>query len=142
MKKTLWSTLLLLLMCTIAQAQSLTIKGNVVSKTDGEPIIGVTVLETGNSTNGTITDFDGNFTLIVPSGAELTFSYVGFKTVSLKVQTNMKVELVEDSELLSEVVVVGYSTQKKADLTGAVAVVSTKSLKTSSSTDPMRALQS
>ena len=141
MKKTLWSTLLLLLMCTIAQAQSLTIKGNVVSKTDGEPIIGVTVLETGNSTNGTITDFDGNFTLIVPNGAELTFSYVGFKTVSLKAQTNMKVELVEDSELLSEVVVVGYSTQKKADLTGAVAVVSTKSLKTSSSTDPMRALQ-
>ena len=141
MKKTLWSTLLLLLMCTIAQAQSLTIKGNVVSKTDGEPIIGVTVLETGNSTNGTITDFDGNFTLTVPNGAELTFSYVGFKTVSLKAQTNMKVELVEDSELLSEVVVVGYSTQKKADLTGAVAVVSTKSLKTSSSTDPMRALQ-
>ena len=141
MKKSLWSTLLLLLMCTIVQAQNLTIKGNVVSKTDGEPIIGATVVETGSSTNGTITDFDGNFTLTVPKGAELTFSYVGFKTVSLKAQTNMKVELVEDSELLSEVVVVGYSTQKKADLTGAVAVVSTKSLKTSSSTDPMRALQ-
>lgn len=141
MKKKLWSTLLLLLMCAIAQAQNLTIKGNVVSKTDGEPIIGVTVVEAGNSTNGTITDFEGNFTLTVPNGAELTFSYVGFKTVSLEAQTNMKVELVEDSELLSEVVVVGYSTQKKADLTGAVAVVSTKSLKTSSSTDPMRALQ-
>lgn len=141
MKKTLWSTLLLLLMCTIAQAQSLTIKGNVVSKTDGEPIIGVTVIETGNSTNGTITDFDGNFTITVSNGAELTFSYVGFQTQQLKAQSSMKVVMVEDTELLSEVVVVGYSTQKKADLTGAVAVVSTKSLKTSSSTDPMRALQ-
>ena len=125
MKKTFWSTLLLLLMCTVAQAQSLTIKGNVVSKTDGEPIIGVTVVETANSTNGTITDFDGNFTLTVSKGAELTFSYVGFKTQQLKAEATMKVVMAEDSEMLNEVVVVGYSTQKKADLTGAVAVVST-----------------
>lgn len=141
MKRTFWSTLLLLLMCTVAQAQSLTIKGNVVSKTDGEPIIGVTVVETANSTNGTITDFDGNFTLTVSKGAELTFSYVGFKTQQLKAEATMKVVMAEDSEMLNEVVVVGYSTQKKADLTGAVAVVSTKSLKTASTTDPMRALQ-
>ena len=126
MKKKLWSTLLLLLMCTVAQAQSLTIKGNVVSKTDGEPIIGVTVVETANSTNGTITDFDGNFTLTVPNGAELTFSYVGFKTVSLKAQTNMKVVLEEDSEMLSEVVVTGYMAEKKASLTGSVSVVKMK----------------
>ena len=126
MKKSLCSTLLLLLMCTVVQAQSLTIKGNVVSKTDGEPIIGVTVVETGNSTNGTITDFDGNFTLTVSKGAELTFSYVGFKTVSLKAQTGMKVVLEEDSEMLSEVVVTGYMSEKKASLTGSVAVVKMK----------------
>lgn len=126
MKKKLWSTLLLLFMCTFVQAQSLTVKGNVVSKTDGEPIIGVTVVETKNSTNGTITDFDGNFTLTVSSGAELTFSYVGFKTVSLKAQANMKVVLEEDTEMLSEVVVTGYMAEKKASLTGSVSVVKMK----------------
>lgn len=126
MKKKLWSTLLLLLMCTVAQAQSLTIKGNVVSKTDGEPVIGVTVVETGNSTNGTITDFDGNFTLTVSKGAELTFSYVGFKTQQLKAEAMMKVVLEEDSEMLSEVVVTGYMAEKKASLTGSVSVVKMK----------------
>lgn len=126
MKKTLWSTLLLLFMCTFVQAQSLTVKGNVVSKTDGEPIIGVTVVETQNSTNGTITDFDGNFILTVSSGAELTFSYVGFKTVSLKAQTGMKVVLEEDTEMLGEVVVTGYMAEKKASLTGSVSVVKMK----------------
>lgn len=126
MKKKLWSTLLLLLMCTVAQAQSLTIKGNVVSKTDGEPIIGVTVVETANSTNGTITDFDGNFTLTVSKGAELTFSYVGFKTQQLKAEAMMKVVLEEDSEMLSEVVVTGYMAEKKASLTGSVSVVKMK----------------
>ncbi len=126
LKKSLWSTLLLLLMCTIAQAQSLTIKGNVVSKTNGEPIIGVTVVETGNSTNGTITDFDGNFTLTVSAGAELTFSYVGFKTEQLKAQNNMKVVMVEDAEMMDEVVVTGYMSEKKASLTGSVSVVKMK----------------
>lgn len=126
MKKSLWSTLLLLIMCTVAQAQSLTIKGNVVSKTDGEPIIGVTVVETGNSTNGTITDFDGNFTLTVSTGAELTFSYVGFKTEQLKAQSNMKVVMVEDAEMMDEVVVTGYMSEKKASLTGSVSVVKMK----------------
>ena len=126
MKKTFWSTLLLLLMCTVAQAQSLTIKGNVVSKTDGEPIIGVTVVETANSTNGTITDFDGNFTLTVSKGAELTFSYVGFKTQQLKAEATMKVVMAEDAEMLGEVIVTGYMSEKKASLTGSVAVVKMK----------------
>lgn len=126
MNKTLWSTLLLLLMCTVAQAQSLTIKGNVVSKTDGEPIIGVTVVETANSTNGTITDFDGNFTLTVSKGAELTFSYVGFKTQQLKAEATMKVVMAEDAEMLGEVIVTGYMSEKKASLTGSVAVVKMK----------------
>ena len=74
MKKTLWCTLLFLFMCTIAQAQTLAVKGNVVSKADGEPIVGVSVVENGNLSNGAITDLDGNFTLTVPVGAELNFS--------------------------------------------------------------------
>lgn len=68
MKQTLWSTLLFLFLCTIAQAQTLAVKGNVVSKADGEPIVGAAVIENGNSTNGTVTDLDGNFTLTVPIG--------------------------------------------------------------------------
>lgn len=128
-------------MCTIVQAQSLTVQGKVISKTDGEPIIGATVVETNQATNGTITDFDGNFTLTVQQGALLTISYVGFKSVQVTAQATVNVTLEEDSEMLEEVVVTGYSTQKKADLTGSVAVVSTKSLKTTSDADPMRALQ-
>lgn len=132
---------LLSMMCFWAQAQNLAIQGNVTSKTDGEPIIGATVVEVGNTTNGTITDFDGNFTLSVKEGAKISVSYVGFKTAQLKAQAFLQVVLEEDSEMLGEVVVTGYSTQRKADLTGSVAIVSTETLKTSPDADPMRALQ-
>ena len=84
MKKTLWCTFVFLFICTIAQAQTLAVKGNVVSKSDGEPIVGASVVVNGNSTSGTITDIDGNFTLEVPQGSELTFSSLGFKSVTLK----------------------------------------------------------
>ena len=124
------------------QAQDpLQVSGTVVSKTDGEPIIGATIVETENNTNGTISDFEGKFYLSVKQGAEISVSYVGFKTQTLQARPNMKIILTEDSELLEEVVVTGYSTQRKADLTGSVAVVSTKELQTISDTDPMRALQ-
>lgn len=132
---------LLSMMCFWAQAQNLAIQGNVTSKTDGEPIIGATVVEVGNTTNGTITDFDGNFTLSVKEGAKISVSYVGFKTAQLKAQATLQIVLEEDSEMLGEVVVTGYSTQRKADLTGSVAIVSTETLKTSPDADPMRALQ-
>ena len=128
------------MVCMVMQAQSLQVEGTVISKSDGEPIIGATILEKG-TTNGTITDFDGKFTLSVNQGAEITISYVGFKSQTLKAQGILKVLLEEDSEVLQEVVVTGYTTQRKADLTGSVAVVSTESLKTNSDPDPMRALQ-
>lgn len=73
--------------------------------------------------------------------AELTFSYVGYKSVTLPATDRMSVVLEEENELLQEVVVVGYQTQRKADLTGSIAVVSTDEIKTTSNTDPMRALQ-
>ena len=126
MKKTLWCTLLFLFMCTIVQAQTLAVKGNVVSKADGEPIVGVSVVENGNLSNGAITDLDGNFTLTVPVGAELNFSSLGFKSITMVATNNMKVVLAEDSELLDDVVVTGYMSEKKASLTGSVAVVKMK----------------
>ncbi len=87
------------------------------------------------------TDLDGNFQITVPEGAVLKVSYVGYNTVDVKAEPVMTVYLDENTELLDDLVVVGYQTMKKADLTGAVSVVSTDALETSSDTDPMRALQ-
>ena len=98
------------------------IKGSVLSNT-GEPLIGVTVRATGSSA-GTVTDIDGNFSINVAPGTQLTFSYTGFKSHSAKAQNGMRITLQSDVNDLNEVVVVGYGTQKKANLTGAVASVS------------------
>lgn len=123
------------------QAQNRQISGTVISKTDNYPVIGATVVEKANPSNGVITDLDGNFSITVAPNAELTFSYVGYKSVTLPATDRMNVVLEEENELLQEVVVVGYQTQRKADLTGSIAVVSTDEIKTTSNTDPMRALQ-
>ena len=139
-KRAFFFTLLLLMVCVVVQAQSLQVEGTVISKSDGEPIIGATVLESG-TTNGTITDLDGKFLLTVKQNAEITISYVGFKSQTLKAQGVLQVILEEDAEILQEVVVTGYTTQRKADLTGSVAVVSMDALKTTADSDPMRALQ-
>lgn len=114
-----------LLCCTIMYAQQ-EITGNVVDP-EGEPVIGATVMEKGTS-NGVITDIDGNFRVKVKSGATLVFSYIGYDTQELPAQNGMQVTLKEDATELAEVVVVGYQTQRKADLTGSVAVVQTKEL--------------
>ncbi len=140
-KKILCSVCFLFTFMSVLWGQNITVKGNVTSKTDGQPIIGASVIETTAITNGTITDLDGNFTLSVKQGSELTISFVGFKTVKQKAKTILNIVLEEDTEMLDEVVVTGYSTQRKADLTGSVAVVSTDALKTTSDADPMRALQ-
>lgn len=93
-----------------------------VKDVNGEPIIGATVME-GGTTNGTITDFDGNFVLEVADGAELDISYIGYQTQKLRAQSGklLAVTLKEDAEILDEVVVVGYGTQKKVSVTGAMA---------------------
>lgn len=104
--------------------QQKTIKGTVVDET-GEPIIGANVVEKG-TTNGVITDFNGEFTLNVPLNCTVQISYIGYVTKDIKVTsaTNiLAIKLVEDSETLDEVVVVGYGVQKKVNLTGAVASV-------------------
>ena len=132
---------LFVLISVIVHAQNLKVQGVVLSATDNFPVIGATVIETGNATNGVITDMDGKFELSVKQGSNLTISYVGFKSQTLKAESVMNILLHEDTEVLDEVVVTGYSTQRKADFTGSVAVVSTDALKTVSDPDPMRALQ-
>ena len=129
---------MLLFVCVAIQAQKIEASGTVVDAT-GEGVIGATVMEKGTS-NGAITDFDGNFTIKVNEGAILTISYIGYQTVELPAQAGMQVTLKDDAEMLQEVVVTGYQVQRKADLTGSVGVVETKDFK-SSNTDPMASLQ-
>ena len=129
------------MLCFTAFAQAqVTATGVVVDAATGEPIIGASVLEEGTS-NGTITDFDGNFSLSVGKDAMVVISYVGYKTQQLFPKANMKVSLAEDSEVLEEVVVTGYTTQRKADLTGAVTAISAKDLEKQQENNPMKALQ-
>ncbi len=105
----------------MAYAQ-LTVHGTVIDAGNDEPIIGASVLEVG-TTNGTITDFDGNFTLTVQSFSKIAISYMGYKTQELDATATMNVRLHEDSELLEEVVVVGYGVVKKNDATGSVTAI-------------------
>lgn len=140
MKKEILSALMLLFTAVMMHAQDITVHGKVISKVDDEPLIGATVRCADNN-KGTATDIEGEFTISAPTGSLLTISYVGYKTVEVKAEPEITVYLDEDTGLLDELVVVGYQTMKKADLTGAVSVVSTKSLETTSDSDPMRALQ-
>ena len=122
--------MLLLISCHLnILAQGKIITGVILDKT-GETVIGASVLVKG-TTNGTITDVDGNFTLNnVQENAVLQVSFVGYKTqdIALKGQSNVKVTLEEDTEVLDEVVVIGYGSVKKSTLTGAVAKMDTKGL--------------
>ena len=115
-----------------ALAQNIQLNGT-VTDVSGESVIGASVLEKG-TTNGVITDIDGNFTLSVSPKATIIISYVGYapQEIALNGRKELKVVLKEDTELLDEVVVIGYGTQKKSDLTGSVAVVDTEALKQTS----------
>lgn len=107
----------------------------------GEPIIGANVVEKGTS-NGTITDFDGRFSLTTARNATLVISYVGMKDLEVRASKGMVVNLQEDTEVLDELVVVGYGTQKKANLTGAVSTVDVaKTLESKSQANMTKALQ-
>ena len=129
MSKHLLLFILILAVCTnVFAQQTKSISGVVYDSNTGEALIGVSVLEVG-TTNGTITDFDGKYTLKVSSN-KVSFSYVGFKTEIVNVTNSgtYNVNLVSDNEL-DEVVVIGYGTQRKSDLTGALASISSKDIK-------------
>lgn len=125
----------------VSFAQSMVVEGVVVSKTDGFPVIGAAVIPTDNISEGTATDIDGKFQLTVPSNTSVTVSCIGYKTVTIPASPSMNVVLEEDALLMDELVVTGYTSQRKVDLTGSVSVVSTDDLKSSHDSDPMRALQ-
>lgn len=112
-------------MAIMAQAQNITVHGKVLSKSGGEPLIGASVLCESTQT-GASTDIDGNFTISVPEGATLKFSYIGFNPTEAKATPEMTIHLGENSEVLDDVVVVGYQIVRKADLTGAVSVMDMK----------------
>lgn len=126
----------------IVQQQSVKITGKVVDAAD-EPVIGASVTVKGNTSLGTITDIDGNFTLSVPAHSKLVISYIGYAQQEITAVSNklMKITLKEDSEMLEEVVVVGFGTQKKVNLTGAVSTVSAKEIKERPVVNAVQALQ-
>lgn len=117
------------------------VSGRIIDST-GEPLIGATVLVKGSAT-GAAADIDGNFQLTAPKGATLVVSYVGYKAQQVKVSPNpMTITLVEDNSVLDEVVVVGYGSQKKETLTGAVTVVGEKAMANKGNlSSPVQALQ-
>ncbi len=117
---------MMLALSTAAYAQTITVQGTVLDATDGEPLIGATITAMHQAGVGAAADLDGNFTLTVPEGTTLKFSYVGYQTAELKAEPNMTVRLVSDATVLDDVVVVGYQTVRKADLTGAVSVMNMK----------------
>ena len=139
-QKTTVLAFLLMAFCAASTYAQVTASGTVIEAATGEPIIGASVLEEG-TTNGTITDFDGNFELTVANDAMIIVSYVGYKSQQLYPAQNMRVALAEDSEVLEEVVVTGYTTQRKADLTGAVSAISASDLEKQQENNPMKALQ-
>ena len=136
--KRLLLSAMLILACTIVYAQS-EITGTVVDEF-GDGLYGTTVVEKGTS-NGTVTDLDGNFTLKVAEGTPLVISFIGFETLEVPAKQGMKVTLKENTSELSEVVVTGYTTQRKADLTGAVSVVSVDEIAKQNENNPIKALQ-
>jgi len=126
------------------QAQTTRVTGKVTDRATGEPIIGVNILQVG-TTSGAVTDIDGNFTLNAPRNANLKISSVGYTTQTVTVpNTNnpvLNIQLAEDVSLLDEVVVVGYGTQRKSDVTGSIAVATSEDLLRTSSLSAINGLK-
>ena len=105
----------MLFLSLTAWGQNRQVRGTVVSATDGEPVIGASIVEKGTQ-NGTVSDLSGQFTITVKPNATISVSYLGFKTkdIAVKGQNDLKIELAEDAQMLDQVVVIGYGTAKKA----------------------------
>ena len=125
--------------CTVASAQQVNVNG-IVKDATGETVIGASVMVKGTKT-GTVTDFDGNFHVECAPGSTLVISYIGYKTQEVKASENMEVTLQEDANDLQEVVVTGYTTQRKADLTGAVSVMNMKEPVSASDPNMLNSMQ-
>ncbi len=141
MKNTILTALALLTLATVTNAQNITVHGTVISATDSEPLIGASVVPEGQSATGVVTDIDGNFSISAPEGSSLVISYVGFRPKTVKAAAHLTVALDEDSKILDEVVVVGYSTQRKVDVTGAITAVDVNEINKQNENNPIKALQ-
>ena len=123
-----------------AVQQSGVVKGTVVDET-GQPMIGVTIKVKGSQA-ATITDLDGNFSINASAGSAIEFSYIGYNTQTLKATgKSLSVKMTPDNKVMDEVVVIGYGTQKKRDLTGAVTSVKNDDITLSPTSNPMESLQ-
>ena len=125
------------------RAQNVNVSGEVVSALDGEPLIGVTVM-VKNSSTGTTTDIDGRFIISAPTGSTLLFNYIGYTPQEVKVTANMpslRIQLIEDTQMLDDVVVVGYGVQKKSVVTAAISSVGEETLSQTAPTNVQNALK-
>jgi TonB-linked SusC/RagA family outer membrane protein len=138
--KTILPLLLGLFLSMGAYAQSITVKGQ-VKDTKGEPIIGANIIVKGNASNGTITDIDGNFTMKATKNAVLVVSFIGYKSVEVVAAPTMNVTLQDDTQVLGDVVVIGYGTVKKSDATGSVVSIKADQLNKGMITTPADMLQ-
>ena len=137
--RTILPLLLGLFLSVGVYAQNITVKGHVKDALGG--VIGANVVEKGNTTNGTITDLDGNFTLTVPQGATLVVSFIGYKSQEVAAAPSVVVTLQDDAELLETVVVIGYGSVKKNDLTGSVTAIKADEINRGAITSPDQMLQ-
>lgn len=128
-----------ILMSVQAFSQSITVNGVVKDKT-GEAVIGANIVVKG-TTNGTITDFDGNFTLQANKGDIIVFSFIGYKSQELPATEQMSVVLTDDTQLLEDVVVIGYGSVKKSDLSGSVVAVKAEEMNRGAVTSPQELIQ-
>ena len=125
MKKSILTAVLLFLTVLVTQAREISVSGVVTSATDNEPLIGASVL-CPSANVAVSTDLDGKFSFKAPEGADVNITYIGYKPVTMKAAPSMNVVMEENNEVLNELVVVGYQTIRKADLTGAVSVMDMK----------------
>ena len=107
---------------TVAAFAQTTVRGTVVGE-DNQPVFGAAVIEVGNAQNGVMVEADGSFVITVKSGASVEVTCLGYATQTLPAANGMKVVMVAESQMVEETVVVGYTTQRKSDLTGSVTVV-------------------
>ena len=130
MKSIFRTVLLLCLLLVVGSVQAQNVTKGVVTDQTGEPVIGATVMEKGNPSNATVTDFDGNFSLKVSGKNPIVISYIGLKTkeVDVKGKSQISVKLEEDNTTLNDIVVIGYGSVRKKDLTGSVATVGSDAL--------------
>jgi len=143
MKTKFFICLFVILSTATAFAQNISVTGKVTEKTTGEAALGVSIVVKGNESNGTVADDLGNYKISVPSNATLVFSAMGMGTqeISVNGRTVINVQMSEDTQLLDEIVVIGYGTAKSKDLTGAISNVKSDEIITAPTSSPMGALQ-